>query len=371
MQISRQTLEEIHWWRKIVINNYPTLLPFLEPEAVFTIDASEKQWGTTLQLIISGKTIMFAGIWYNNPKWKLIFLNQLELAAILLGIENIEKNFEIGAIKSLRIQSDNSIAIFNLRRGAAALALCKLGDQILESLDHMKIQFSAFHIRDKDNKETNSFSRLSTSGNYGIRKEILSEALQEQATSPTIDYFANRRIRKCRRFYSLIWDSQAQYQDGMKANWKSEIPLLYPPISLIQRILSKVRNDQIEVILIMSFWQTLSWWTYLQELLIKSINLGETSDVLEVGWRMRKLKLHLPLGDVLIAHIKGKEVKNSSNKSQNKNVQLKKQLMIQLKADTELGKNTGKNQNNFSITGKVQTGNGKIQKTFNIPKLNF
>jgi hypothetical protein len=54
--------------------------------------------------------------------------------------------------------------------------------------------------------------------------------------------------------------------------------------------------------------------------MIKSINLGKSSDVLEVGGRMRKQKRHLPPGDVLIAHIKGKEEKNSLNKSQHKEV---------------------------------------------------
>ncbi|KAA6394997.1 MAG: putative Transposon Ty3-I Gag-Pol polyprotein [Streblomastix strix] len=195
--ISKQTLGEIHWWRKTVLNNYPTHLTFQEPEAVLMTDAYETQWGGTLQLIKTGQTVRFAGNWYNNPKWKLTSSNQRELAAILLGIQNVGKNFEVGVMKSLRIQSDNSTAILDLRRGAAAPALCKLVDQILQTLEIMKIQFSAFHIPGKDNKEADSLSRLSTSGGYGIRKEVLDEALQELAMQPTVDYFANRRNRKC------------------------------------------------------------------------------------------------------------------------------------------------------------------------------
>ncbi|KAA6397940.1 MAG: hypothetical protein EZS28_006536 [Streblomastix strix] len=121
--ISKQTLGEIHWWRKTVLNNYPTHLTFKEPEAVLTTDASETQWGGTLQLIKTGQTIRFAGIWCSNPKWKLTSSNQRELAAILLGIQSIVKNFEVGVVQSLRIQSDNSKAIFDLSRGAAAQAL--------------------------------------------------------------------------------------------------------------------------------------------------------------------------------------------------------------------------------------------------------
>ncbi|KAA6367029.1 MAG: putative reverse transcriptase, partial [Streblomastix strix] len=207
MWISKQILGEIHWWRKTVFNNYPTHLT------------------GTLQLIKTGQTVRFAGNWYSNPKRKLTASNQRELATILLGKQGIGKNFEVGVIKNLRIQSDNSTAIFDLRGGAATPALCKLVDQILQTLENIKILFSAFHIPEKDNKEADSLSRLSTSGDYGIRKEVLDEALQELAMQPTVDYFANRRNRKCRRFYSLIWDPWAQGQDGMKANWKKETPL--------------------------------------------------------------------------------------------------------------------------------------------------
>ncbi|KAA6386797.1 MAG: hypothetical protein EZS28_017677 [Streblomastix strix] len=220
--------------------------------------------------------------------------SQRELAAILLGIQSIGKNFEVGEIKSLKIQSDNSTAIFDLRRGAAAPALCKLVDQILQTPENMKIQFSSFHIPGKDNKEADSLSRLSTSGNYGIRKEVLDEALQELAMQPTIDYLANRRNRKCRRFYSLIWDPWAHVQGGMKAKQKRKSPLLHPPMPLIQRVLNKVRKDQIKVIMIIQHWQIQSWWRDLQELKIKSINLGKSSDVLEVVGRMRKQKTAPP-----------------------------------------------------------------------------
>ncbi|KAA6390804.1 MAG: hypothetical protein EZS28_013672 [Streblomastix strix] len=344
MWISKQTLGEIHWWRKTVHNNHPKHLIFLQPEAVLTTDASETQWGGALQLIKTGQTVRLSGNCYNNPKWKLTSSNQRELAAILLGIQN------------------NSTAIFDLRRGAAAPALCKQVDQILQTLENMKIQFSAFHIPEKDNKEANSLSRLSTRGNYGIRTEILDETLQELAMQPTVDYFTNRRNRKCRRFYSLIWDPWAQGQDGMKANWKKETPLLHARIPLIQRVLNKVRKDQTEAVLIVPYWQTQSWWTDIQELMIKLINLGKSSDVLVVGKRMLKQKRHLPPGDVLIAHIKEKEAKNSLNKSQHKEVQLKKQPTIQLGAGMVHGEDTSKDQANSSITGKVQAGNGKIRK---------
>ncbi|KAA6396302.1 MAG: hypothetical protein EZS28_008176 [Streblomastix strix] len=94
--------------------------------------------------------------------------------------------------------------------------------------------------------------------------------------------------------------------------------------------------------------------------MIKSINLGKSSDVQEVGGRIRKQKRHLPPRNVLIARIKGNDEKNSLNKSQHQEVQLKKQPKIQLGAGMVHGEDTGKDQTNSSITGKVQAENGKI-----------
>ncbi|KAA6398553.1 MAG: hypothetical protein EZS28_005915 [Streblomastix strix] len=131
-------------------------------------------------------------------------------------------------------------------------ALCKLVYQILEFLENLKIQFSTFTIPGKNNREAESLSRLSTSGDYDILKEILSEALQELSISPTIDFSPNGMNCKCRRFYSLIWDQWVQGQDEMKANWKNETPLLYPPMLLIQRVLNKVMKDQNKAVMIVT-----------------------------------------------------------------------------------------------------------------------
>lgn len=41
MSVSKQTLGETHWRRKIFLNNYPTHQKLIELEAIMTTDASE------------------------------------------------------------------------------------------------------------------------------------------------------------------------------------------------------------------------------------------------------------------------------------------------------------------------------------------
>jgi ribonuclease HI len=76
---------------------------------------------------------MMSGEW--KKKWRLMSSNQRELAAIILGLQSLEPNLGNGRINSLRIESDNSTAIFDINRGAAAPAIAKLVDSILQKAE--------------------------------------------------------------------------------------------------------------------------------------------------------------------------------------------------------------------------------------------
>ncbi|KAA6383701.1 MAG: hypothetical protein EZS28_020772 [Streblomastix strix] len=181
--------------------------------------------------------------------------NQRETAAIHFVLQDLGKIFQNGQIKSVSIQSYNSNAVFNINRRAAVPALASLVDRILQEAEHLQLQISAFHIPGKENVIADLLSGLAISGDYEIRKEVLQEALSHLYIRPTIDIFANRRNRKCKRFCSLIWDQWAETQDGFKMSWRKEAPLQHPPILLIQRVINKIMKDQIEGVLIVPNWQ--------------------------------------------------------------------------------------------------------------------
>jgi hypothetical protein len=61
-----------------------------------------------------------------------------------------------------------------------------------------EIRIKSVYLPGKKNKEADSLSRLSKSGDYGIKKEILKTKLLEWKIKIEIDAFANRRNRKAR-----------------------------------------------------------------------------------------------------------------------------------------------------------------------------
>jgi hypothetical protein len=133
-------------------------------------------------------------------------------------------------VRSLKIETDNSSAAFNINRGTTASALAKLVDRTLDTAEKLNIQLHAFHIPGLQNKVPDSLSRLATSGDYTIDQEILNEALHILKVRPTIDMFANRKNRRCKRFVSLVPDNWAVAQDSLSVSWKGEVPYLHPPI---------------------------------------------------------------------------------------------------------------------------------------------
>ncbi|KAA6357644.1 MAG: hypothetical protein EZS28_046829 [Streblomastix strix] len=147
-------------------------------------------------------------------------------------------------------------------------------DRILQIAENRVMQISAMHIPGKNNQVADSISRLAMSGDFQIRQEVLVDALQRLKMKPSLDVFANRRNRQCKRFYSLMPDSWLKGQDGLSKCWIGEISLLHPPILFIWRTINKIMGKKIKGMIIVPSWTSQSWWPDLQKLIVKMIVLG-------------------------------------------------------------------------------------------------
>ncbi|KAA6392727.1 MAG: hypothetical protein EZS28_011745 [Streblomastix strix] len=211
----------------------------------------------TIIFVQSGLKEMHEQSW--NRDSKLTSSNQREAAAILQGLRRFALNPRHNQIKALRIETENSSAAFNINRGAESQAFQQIVDQTLLPIQQLDLQKTARHIPGLINLEADQLSRLAASGDYQIREEVLEEAPLQFHVHMTIDIFTNRQNRKCRRFCSLKKDLCAVRQGGMALPWKIKLPLLHPPIALIQPILNKIMKEEIRAVQITPYWKAQTW----------------------------------------------------------------------------------------------------------------
>ena len=82
----------------------------------------------------------------------------------------------------------------------------------------------------------------------------------------TIDLFADRTNHQKLRYVSWKPDPYAYKTDALQMEWKGEIPYAFPPFCLIGRVLKKVKNDKVTMILITPTWPNQPWYPTLLEM---------------------------------------------------------------------------------------------------------
>jgi hypothetical protein len=95
--------------------------------------------------------------------------------------------------------------------------------------------------------------------------------------------------------------------------WKQfSLPLLHPPLSILPRVLRRIRQEGIAAIVIAPAWQRQPWSAYLAPMTIRSQILGSADQVLIRGKRMAEAKAELPPGDIGVYLVDTKMTKANS-----------------------------------------------------------
>ncbi|KAA6375872.1 MAG: hypothetical protein EZS28_028599 [Streblomastix strix] len=309
--LNMQFLNEIFWWKTMIQKSRPIQATLISPHAIFATQASKINWETSLKTSHLDLEILFHGKWSNNRH--ITSRNQREAADIFCALRRSETYLRERQIRSLKIETDNSYAAYDINRGSAAVALVKLTDSILETAEDLNLQLHTFHIPDKLNVIQDSLSRFRTTGYYQNFQDILTEALFGLQVRPSIDMFANRRNRKFKRFMTLLLDNWATGQDCLLYSWTGEVSNLHPPTPMIQATFNKAKQEGVPAVIVVPNWPSQPWWPSLAEQAVKYVNVGRSEDVLKPGGRIRKAEKHLPPVDILVVLLEEKKVKSYSS----------------------------------------------------------
>ena len=109
---------------------------------------------------------------------------------------------------------------------------------------------------------------FSDSTEWEIKDEIF-QRLCDQSFYPDIDLFASRSNNKVERFVSWFPQPGAWHYDAFSFSWNMFMPYIFPPFTLISRILNKIIEDKVQkALLVVPHWTSQSWFPQLLLLII-------------------------------------------------------------------------------------------------------
>lgn len=259
--ISVEVKTELRWWiNQLEVSNGKSIIGS-NPSMILTSDASDVAWGATWDTQSTG------GCW--SPVEQSYHINAKELLAAFLALQSFAKskrNIQI------LIKLDNVTAVAHINRmgGTKSKLLNHLVKQIWDWCQIHQISLVAEFIPGALNIRADWESRnQQDSGDWMLDKSVFSQ-IMNLLGGCKVDLFASRLNHQLPQYFSWRADPGAMGINAFHHSWKGMKAYMFPPFTQIGKCLSKIREEQIEcVVLITPVWQAQTWYPLLLEMLIQ------------------------------------------------------------------------------------------------------
>ena len=252
MYIGDRGKQDIFWWCSHLIG-FPRRVRLTPPSGTVYTDASLEGWGAHRGSKTAG------GRWSKIESTKHI--NELELWAILFGL----KCFAHKEDDHIKIFTDNTTALAYVKNmgGIHSTACDVIAKQIWAWAELKGLWLSIAHIPGKDNVIADYKSRVFTDNTEWALGESIFKDLCKKLGCPTVDLFASRLNRKCVKYVSWGPDPEAWAIDAFSFTWTNELFYIFPPFSLVGRVVQKVMANRTQAIVVAPWWPGQAWFTRL------------------------------------------------------------------------------------------------------------
>ena len=262
-RLNDKAITEIKWWVENITDSFSYINNIPEIDKIIYTDASKHEgggWGAYDK--INGDI---------NGRWSVeeqqYDINYLELKAIKLALCSYVPCFE--QCYHVRIMSDNTSAIsyINKQGGTHNLDLNDLAVEIWNYCIDVGIYISAAHIPGRHNKLADEASRKFQDASEWMLCPKIFKQLTDKFGIPEIDLFASRLNHQLPMYASWKPDPESAFIDAMQIKWTGKYIYAFPPFSMIWPILTKIRQDRVQdVLMVVPQWPTQSWYPTLMRM---------------------------------------------------------------------------------------------------------
>ena len=258
ISLSVEAITEVKWWENnIVIKNGKDIRPGKISNYIET-DASKIGWGALFEGTTTG------GRWTEQES--LLHINLLELKAVYFALQSLCSHLHN---THLCIKSDNSTTVAYLNnQGGSIISLFLQAKSIWLWCEERNIFITAVHIMGKTNTTADFMSRhFSDSTEWKLNEKVFDKVCKVLFL-PDIDLFASRLNKQLTKYVSWFPEPKAVASDAFSISWSDLNPYIFPPFSLLSKVLQKIKDYQVrQAILIVPMWTSQPWYPSLLNLL--------------------------------------------------------------------------------------------------------
>ena len=152
--------------------------------------------------------------------------------------------------------------------GTRSLTCIKVAREIWLLCIPKNIWLSATHIPGIKNEAADRLSRKFSDSTEWQRNPFVFKQLIQLWKKPEIDLFASRNNYQFTPFVPWHADPEALAIDAFCLSWKNKFVYLFPPFSMLSKVLQKLQEDQAQGILVAPLWKTQTWFPKMLHMLI-------------------------------------------------------------------------------------------------------
>ena len=295
VQLDKQALRDLKFLQMLSDQYcHKTIWP---PSPTLTIhtDASDTGWGAALNSIIPAQGFF-------NADQLVQHITAKELMAVLHALQEYHQH--LVQHKVIRLVTDNMSVKAVINKGVSASPrLMAIYRRILDLCAQYGLTLQAEYIPTLLNVIADHYSRLDPSFEWSLPRRVFIEAERMLGTR-TIDLFSSPQSAVCPRYCSLV-PGPRSLGDAFDQVWLGEKSWICPPISLLARVIDRLRIEGAEAVVVAPYWPAATWFPILREISDYSRVLTE-QEMQDITWhtptrpdvlrnrRWRTLFAHVP-----------------------------------------------------------------------------